>query len=76
MPTYYFNFFNDVTTIAEEGMELSDLSRAADEARRGAATMIAEHIMKGAKIDPAHRIEVQDSRRRTVFVLRFRDLIR
>lgn len=76
MALYYFNFFNDVDTIAEEGVDLPDLSRAEEEARRGAATMIAEHIMKGQPIDPAHRIEVQDEGRRTVYVLRFRDLIR
>lgn len=76
MPLYFFNFFNDVDTIADEGVELPDLASAEDEARRGAATMIAEHIMKRQPIDPTNRIEVEDEARQTVFVLRFRDLIR
>lgn len=76
MALYYFNFFNDVDTIADEGVDLPDLAHAEEEARRGAATMIAEHILNGQSIDPAHRIEVQDDKRRTVYVLRFSDLIR
>ncbi len=76
MALYYFNFYNDVDTIAEEGVELPNLAAAEDEARRGAATMIAEHIMKGHRIDLENRIEVEDGNREIVFVLRFSDLIR
>lgn len=76
MPRFYFNLFNDATTIDEEGVELPDLAAAMAQARTGAAQLIAETITAGRRIDLDHRIEVEDEERRTLFVLPFRELVR
>ena len=75
MPKFYFNLFNDVVTTDSEGVDLRDLAAAQAQARTAAAQIIAENIANGWRLNPGHRIEVEDEDHRLVFTLRFSDLV-
>ncbi len=75
MPRFYFNVFNRISTVDDEGADLPDLAAARLEARKGAAGLIAEHIVAGIKINPLHRIDVENDARQIVYRLLFDDLI-
>ena len=75
MPRFFFHLLNDVDARDTEGIELPDLEAARKEAFRSAASLIGEEVAERRKIDPRHRIEVEDERQQTVFILNFGDLI-
>ena len=75
MPRFYFNLYNDVVTIDEEGVELADLKAAELQARTAAAQIIAERIAEGDRLNLNHRIEVEDEQRHVVMTLRFSTLV-
>jgi hypothetical protein len=75
MPKFYFNVFNDMVVIDDEGTDLPDVQAARAQARTGAAQMIAEQIIAGKRMNVRHRIEVEDEDRCPVFTLPFRDLV-
>jgi hypothetical protein len=71
VPIFYFNVFNSITVIDEEGQRLPDLSTAEEVARQAAGELIGEAVTEGRKINAEHRIEVEDEQRHQVHVLRF-----
>jgi hypothetical protein len=75
MARFYFNLYNDTVTIDDEGVELADLAAAELQARTAASQIIAERIAEGNRINPNHRIEVEDEQRHVVITLRFSMLI-
>ena len=75
MPKFYFDLFNDITALDQEGIELPDEAAARKQAWTAAAQLVADQLMLGNRFNPAHRIEVRDDQRRTIYTLRFRDLI-
>ncbi len=75
VPRYYFNLFNDVTIIDDEGVVLPSLDAARQQVFQSAAALIGKQISNQGRINPSHRIEVQDEGRQKVFTLKFADLI-
>lgn len=61
MPRYFFNIYNDVTSLDEEGRELPDLETARDHAIRGARSIMADGLKKGL-IDLSHHVAIVDER--------------
>ena len=74
MSRYYFNLFDDVVTVDDEGLELPDIAAARREAIRSARSLMAEQVMRG-RFCLACRIEVEDEDRRPVLVLPFADAV-
>ena len=72
---FFFNLFNDVVAIDNQGVELPDFEAARKQALTGAAEIIAERITQGERVQLDHRIEVQNAEREVIWVLRFRDLV-
>lgn len=75
MPRFYFNVFNDVVTIDEEGVDLPDQRAAEAQAQVAAAELIAEQLKAGEKLNLNHRIEIEDADHRIVYTLPFRALV-
>ena len=75
MARFFFNLFNDLAILDEEGMDLPDIGAAKRQARSAAAGLIAEQVGFGKRLNPEHSIEVQDEERRVVYTLSFRELI-
>jgi hypothetical protein len=59
MPRYYFNLYNDVVAMDEEGKELPDLEAARANGIREAREMIQDMVAEG-RINFSHRIEIAD----------------
>ena len=74
MPRYFFNLFNDQTAIDEEGTEWADDPSALKAGAQYARGMAAESVLNGHLILD-HRIEVQNSRRRKIGTIYFRDVV-
>ena len=75
MPRFYFDLFNDITAVDQEGIELPDEAAARKQAWTAAAQLIADQLMLGNRFKLAHRIEVRDEQRHTIYTLPFSDLI-
>jgi hypothetical protein len=56
MPHYYFNIYNDETTLDEEGRELPDLAAARELALDSARDLVCESVHKG-HLNLDHRME-------------------
>lgn len=75
MPLFYFNVYNDVTTIDEEGQELVKL----DAARRVAVKSVREVICDGVReghVTLSHRIEVENAARQILLTMTFGDVLK
>lgn len=70
MPRFFFNVFDDATTIDEVGQELPDVAAAHEAALEEARAILAEEVRNG-RVDLSHRIEVEDEERRPVLLLPF-----
>ncbi len=70
MPRFFFNVFDEATTIDEVGQELSDVAAAHEAAIEEARAILADEARNG-RIDLNHRIEVEDEQRRPVLLLPF-----
>jgi len=75
VPKFFFNLYNDVTAMDTEGIELPDVAAAIEQARVGAAQIAAELIIAGGRLNPKHRIEIEDEQGQLVSTLWFRDLV-
>jgi len=75
VPKFYFDLYNDVDTVDQEGVELPDEPSARKMAWTAAAQLVADQLMSGRRLNPRHRIEVRDDEGRTVYTLHFGDLI-
>lgn len=75
MPRYFFNLYNDLTAIDEEGVELPDL--AAPEVHGiGEARYMAAMSVKEGRIDFNHRIDIADESGAVLKTVRFADAVR
>jgi hypothetical protein len=75
VPRFYFDLFNDITTVDEEGLDLPDEAAARKQAWTAAAQLIADQLAAGERLNPNHRIEVRDDQGRAAYTLYYRDLV-
>jgi hypothetical protein len=74
MPRYFFNLYNDLTALDEEGKDFPDLATAMDHGIMETRTMICESVGNG-HIDLNHRIEIADESGAVVETIRFGDAV-
>ncbi|HWT12628.1 MAG TPA: hypothetical protein VN231_07735 [Allosphingosinicella sp.] len=72
---YYFNIFDDVSVVDEEGQELPDEAAARREAVRGGRELMCDQVRQG-RLNLSHRIEVADEQGRVVLTLPFGALVK
>lgn len=70
MPVFYFNLYDDVVAIDDEGRELTDVGAARTEAIAAARELICEQVREG-RLNLRHTIQVEDEDRRPVLTLPF-----
>jgi hypothetical protein len=76
MPHYHFNIRNGSGfTRDEEGLELSSVQDARNEAIKGARSLLSAEIMEGS-LDLTGQIEVTDHDNDEVMTVHFRDTVR
>jgi hypothetical protein len=59
MPRFYFNVYNDVTALDDEGIDLPDIETARQAALGGARDLAADQVKKG-RLNLTHRIDIVD----------------
>ncbi len=74
MPRYFFNVYNDDTTIDDEGMELSDPDAAKALALQEARVLAADTVLQGHLV-AHHRIEILDEERHAIASVRFDEAV-
>jgi len=74
MPLYFFNLYNDVVTMDDEGVELVDNDAARAHGVKEARTMAADSVSKG-HLTTSHRIEIVDESRNAVGTVRFDEAV-
>lgn len=74
MPRYYFDIYNDLDTIDEDGSEFADLDAAIASAIRGARSIAADHVMHG-RLTRHDRIEILDCDRKLLRTIRFDEAV-
>ena len=74
MPRYFFNLYNDVIAIDEEGVELADLAAARAHGIHETRTMAAESARKG-HLNVHHRIDIADETGTVVDTITFGDAV-
>jgi hypothetical protein len=75
VPRYHFNIRNGHGfTADDEGLELTSLNDARDQALKGARSLISADVMAGT-LDLSGQIEVTDELNETVLTVRFRDAV-
>ncbi|HEV2866811.1 MAG TPA: hypothetical protein VGX37_09860 [Allosphingosinicella sp.] len=70
VPRFFFNLYDDVVSVDDQGVELPDVAAAREEALRGARELICDQVRNG-RLNLRHRIEVEDEDRRPVLTLPF-----
>jgi hypothetical protein len=74
MPRYFFNLYNDVTSMDDEGEEFPDLVAARAHGVSAARVMAAESVRNG-KINMRHHIDVVDKSGNILERVRFGDAV-
>ena len=74
MPLYYFNIYNDDTTLDEEGMELADEHAARAFAVKAVRELAAETALHGHLIGH-HRVEYVDADQKVLGKVRFDEAV-
>ena len=74
MPRYFFNLYDDIVAIDEEGSELPDLAAARAKAVASAREMSCAEVLKG-RLNLKHRIEVTDEAGRLACTVHFADVL-
>ena len=74
MPLYFFNLYNDVVSIAEEGIDLEDVQAARQYAVKEARTMAAESVRQG-HLTCSHYIQYLDEAGTEVGTVRFDEAV-
>lgn len=74
MPRYFFNLYNDITAIDEDGVEFPNLEAAREHGLSETRNMVAESA-KAGHIDLNHRIDIADESRAVVATIRFADAV-
>ena len=74
MPRFFFNLYDDLDVLDEEGLELPDLEAAKAVGVQNARSIAAEQVL-GGKLVLSSRIEITDERGKVVKKIRFADAI-
>jgi hypothetical protein len=74
MPRYFFDIYNDVVTMDDEGAELIDAAAARAHAVKSARSLAADTVSHG-HFSGHHRIEIVDEDRKPVATVRFDEAI-
>jgi len=74
VPRYFFNVYNDSTSLDEEGLELPDLAAARAHAIRGARSIMSDSLKDG-RIDLAHHIAILNERGELLLDVRFGEAV-
>jgi hypothetical protein len=74
MPLYYFNIYNDDTTLDEEGAELADEHAARAFAVKAARGLAAETVLHG-HLAGHHRVEFVDADQNPLGEVRFDEAV-
>jgi imidazolonepropionase-like amidohydrolase len=74
MPLYYFNVYNDDTTLDDEGAELADEHAARAHAVKAARSLAAETALHGHLIGH-HRVEYVDADQNPLGEVRFDEAV-
>ncbi len=74
MPLYYFNVYNDVITLDEEGAELADEHAARAHAVTAARSLAADTALHG-HIAGHHRVEFVDESQNPLGEVRFDEAV-
>ena len=75
MPRYYFDLFNDITSVDDEGVQLRNDAAAMREGLKNARVMAADSVCHG-KLNLRHRIEVRGAQGRSVGTFYFGDVVK
>jgi len=74
MPRYYFNLFNDLVSIDDEGRTLDGPAAARAFAVANIRALISEDVQKGS-LNLGHRVEILDAPRVKICTVRFADAL-
>lgn len=74
MPLYYFNIYNDDTTLDEEGAELADEHAARAFAVKAVRELAAETTLHGHFVGH-HRVEYVDADQKPLGTVRFDEAV-
>ena len=74
MPRYFFNLYDDMTVIDEEGVKLPDFEAARRKAIGDARDMACTEVLEG-RLKLRHRIEVADESGGVLLTVLFRDVV-
>jgi hypothetical protein len=75
VPRYFFDLYNDMDVLDEEGKKLPNLEAAKAEALREVREMLQASIIDSGTINLCHRIDVRDEAGRIVHVVHFEDAV-
>jgi hypothetical protein len=74
MPLYYFNVYNDDTTLDDEGAQLADDHAARAYAVKAARSLAADTVLRGHLVGH-HRVEFVDAHQNPVGEVRFDEAV-
>ena len=74
MPLYYFNIYNDDTTLDEEGLELADEHAARAHAVKAVRSLAADTVLRGHLVGH-HRVEFVDEDQNPLGEVRFDEAV-
>jgi hypothetical protein len=74
MPRYFFNVYNDETSLDEEGSDFPDLAAARAHAIAGARSLMSDTLKEG-RIDLSHHIAIVDEDGRLLADVAFGDAV-
>jgi hypothetical protein len=74
MPRYFFNIFNDSTSLDDEGRDLPDLEAARAHAIAGARSLMSDTLKEG-RLVLSHHIAIVDERGELLLDVTFGDAV-
>jgi hypothetical protein len=75
VPMFFFDLYDDMTVIDDEGAELPGLEQAREHALQNAAEIACTEVLE-RHLNLKHRIEVRDESGATVATVRFADVVK
>jgi hypothetical protein len=75
VPIFYFDLYDEMTVIDDEGAELPSPEQAREQAVENAAEMACTEVLDG-HLRLKHRIEVRDESGATIATVRFADVVK
>lgn len=75
VPRYFFNVYNDATSLDEEGCELPDLEAARAHAIQGARSLMSDTLKEG-RLVLSHHIAIVDERGELLLDVTFGEAVR